>query len=430
MPRTRLAVGASTLLVALALGLAAVAQVPKDPLKPKGPTASRAEAEGPATTTMYLFLRTGPDENDADILIDLKSALKASMSKYVGDVKLKPVSPTFYDELLSLVDQAAPAAVAAGDVTVRRLPAQGAVYELAIGDGQVLKSLSVKYKSGLTKEYVPEARKEGEEKKAALQLIVPGRYAFAPDAGETPTEYTATVAEIGKPDAPVTAAWPVADKHFVVTLQKFEGNREQLFAKLRDLNVVPTAYEVKRSDDLLFAFASLKSTADSTEGDLVGFDAIGLSVENLKNSKVKRVWAYYPLDEEGMKAALAKFRDPKFNRESLCEELRKTAVPVGAVASIKTDDPPKWYELSLPADKPTGRFFREVKVSNLFDLAAKYRTVGKLIVWEFQEGDSKPQAIPTQHPDAKLGKVTVLERFDANWQAQVKQALERQKKDK
>jgi hypothetical protein len=379
---------------------------------------------------MYLFLRTGPDENDADILIDLKSALKASMSKYVGDVKLKPVSPTFYDELLGLVDQAAPPAVASGDVAVRRLPAQGAVYELAIGDAQVLKKLTVAYKSGAKKEYVPEARKDGDEKKPALVLIVPGRYAFTPDAGEVPGEYAAEVAEIGAKDKTITAAWPVSDKHFVVTLQKFEGNREQLFAKLRDLNVVPTAYEVKRSDDLLFAFASLKSTADVTDGDLVTFDSINLSVENLKNSKVRRVWAYYPLDEEGMKTAIAKFRDPKLNRESLCEEIRKSAVPLGTAASIKADDPPKWYELALPPDKPAARFGRTIAVDNLFDLAAKYRTVGKLIVWEFQDADGKPQAIPTQHPKAELGKVTALDRFDANWQAQVKQALDRQKKDK
>jgi len=427
MPRTRLAVGVAVGLVALTLTLAGNAQ-DKPPLKKSAAPPARAEKDGPASTTMYLFLRTGPDENDADIRNDLVNALKAAEAKYTGEVKLKAVSPTFYDELLSLVDQAAPAAAAAGDVAVRRLPAQGVVYELTIGDAQVLKKLTVKYKSGLSKEYVAEARKDGDDKKSPLVFIVPGRYAFTPEVNETPVEYAAEVAEIEKPDATLKSPWPVSDKHFVVTLQGFEGNREVLFSKLRDGNVVPALYEVKRSDDLLFAFASLKSIAGEVKEEDVGPNYVGLNAESLKTGKAKRAWVYYPLNGTELAAAVEKFRDPKYNRESLCEEIRKAAVPLGNAPPLKTDEPAKWYELGPDAE--FGGFYRKVEVENLFDLAAKYPTIGKLIVWEFDNGMTKPQAIPVLTPKAELGKVNVLERLNTSWQAKVKAALERQKKDK
>ena len=435
MPRIRRTVGATTGFLALALLLtAAAAQEPAAPqdkpeAKPKVKKAAPpAEKEGPASTTMYLFLRTGPDEDEAEVRINLKKALTASGAKYVGEPKLKPVSPTFYDELAGLAEQAGPAAGVAGatDLAVRRLPAQGAVYELTLDPAQVLKKLTVRYKSGgPAKAYVPEAPKAGDEKKPPLVLIVPGRYAFTPEAGDTPADYDAEVAQFGKPDETKTAPWPATDKHFVVTLQKFVGNRELLFDKLRDPDVVPNPFNVKRADDLLFAFASLNSTADDTGDDAVGVDNVTIAAENLKSSRVKRVWAYYPLDEAGMKDAVAKFRDPKMTSEALSQEVRKNQVKAGAAASLKADDGPKWYELTLPEDNPRGRFSRTIKVENLFDLAAKYRMIGKLIVWEFDDGTNPPAAIRTQHPKAEAGKVFALDRFDASWQANVKQARDR-----
>jgi hypothetical protein len=424
MPRFRGPLG-----VAVGFLIAALVAAAQEPPEPKPlPRSAAVGKDGPATTTMYLFLRTGPDEREDEIRLALGKALTASGAKYSGEPRLRSVSPTFYEELSSLVDNALPAApVVAGDVGVRRLAAPGAVYELTVDAAQVITKLTVRYKSGEAKEYVPVAPKAGGEAEKAppLVLIVPGRYALAVEPGQTPVEYDATLAEFGKKDEVKTAKWPVADKHFVVTLKDFVGSREAVFEKLRDARVVPVPFDVKRADDLLFAFASLNSTAETAEGDRVGTDGVYLTAENLKNSRVRRVWAYYPLDEAGMAKAVEQFRDPKFNSETLSAEIRKNAVPAGKDApEVKADDPPRWYELTQ-TDGPQGPFSRRIPVENLFELASKYKTIGKLLVWEFDDGTNKPAAIRTQHPKSEVGRVYALDRFDAAWQANVKRALDR-----
>ncbi|OWK36462.1 hypothetical protein FRUB_09025 [Fimbriiglobus ruber] len=406
---------------------------PKDGAEPKPKVKAAAPApavplggaaEGPPSTTLYLFLATGADEREDEIVIALSNALKASEAKFVGELKLKAISPGFYQELRSLVDQVAPAAEADG-LGVRRLPSRGNDYELTIEPTQVMKKLTVTYKAAGKKEYVPAGPGE---KDAPLVLIVPGRYAFSPQANDLPLEYAADVAEIGKKDESKSGQWPATDKHYVVTLPKFVGNREQLFEKLKDNKVVANAFNVKRSDDLLFAFASLNSTADDGEGDTFGADFVVVSAENLKNSNVRRVWVYYPLDEAALKEAVAKFRDPKLNSQTLCQEIRKEAVPFDQAAAVKADDPPRWYELQLPRDNPGGRFARKIMVDNLFEMAGKYKTLGRLIVWEFDNGLTPPSAISTNHPKPEVGKVWALDREDKDWGIKVKKATERNKK--
>ena len=423
--------------LALATGLAALALTPQpgqaQVTKPAPGVVdpARVDKAGPASTTLYLFLRTGAEEDEAEVLITLNRAVTKSGSRYAGKLKLNPVSPTFYEELLRLVDQAAPAApVVAGEVSIRRILAQGAVYEIAVGPRQLLTKLSVVYKSGAKKEYVPAAPSAGEAK-PGLVLIVPGKYAFTPEPGDVPVEHAAEVSEAGKPAETKSAKWPVPDKHYVVTMDKFEGNRELLFAKMSDKIAVGNAFAVKRSDDLLFAFASLNASAENPDGDTVTLDSVTLSAENLKSDNVRRAWAYFPLDAETMKEAVATFRDKKMNSEVLCQEIRKNAVKVGAEASVKADEAtPRWYELALPPNDPRGRFSRTIKADSVLDLAKKYGTVGKLIVWEFDDGVSPPVALMTQHPDATVGKVLALDRLDAAWQANINQLRQSQKKDK
>jgi hypothetical protein len=373
-----------------------------------------------ANTTLYLFLRTGPDENEKTILKDLKSALDASFAKYSGELKLKTVSPGFYDELAGLADQAGAAPTAADGPMIRRIAAQETMYELSMDPAQNLKLLSVKFK-GADKpaEYKP--GRPGD--KTPLTLIVPGKYAFSPPAGSTPMEYTMTLEELGKADTTKTAPWPAADKHFVVTLKNFVGDQEQLFAKLRDKSVVPNVFDVKRSEDLLFAFASLNSTAEGIGEDTITNDRITLGAENLKTSDVRRVWALYPLLEKDVQSELEKFS--KFDSVQLGEEIRKNSVPVGSLPNVSPDEPAKWYELQMPPNTNNSRFVRELKVDNLFDFAAKYPTIGKLLVWEFDNGTGNQRAIQVVNPKKGDSRTFVLDRMDTTWQNKVKQAKEK-----
>jgi len=387
----------------------------------------RLPGESNPSTTLYLVLLTGPDEFSDDIVMNVKKALTYTRATYAGEPKIKAVSPTFFEEFADLIDQASTVGAAAEDVLgVKRLSSREVVYELTIDPSQILKKLEVTYKSGKKEEYEP----AGPGEKSALTLIVPGKYAFTPLVGDTPKTYGVTVGEFGKKDATKTANWPITSKYFVLTLKNFVGNKDALFAALGNPGVVANPFKVKRGDDLQFAFASLNSTAAEIDEDPIGIDGIRLTAENLPNSVVRRVWCYFPLDEEGVKKAIEEFRKDGLRSVSMSKEIRKNSDPAtNAKATINDSDAPKWYELATaPAAEagPRVGFVRELRVDNLRKLYDRYKTLYKFMVWEFDNGTAAPEAIAIQHPKTEIGRVYAIERELQGWRRKAEAAMKKE----
>lgn len=318
------------------------------------------------------------------------------------------------------MDRAGPPAVAADEgVSIRLLPTREPIYEIKVAPTQVLKKLKVKYQKGGEKEYTPAAPGAAN---APLVLIVPGRYGFTPEPDDAPLSYDGEVAEIGKPAAAVKGDWPKGDKFFVVTMRNFRGDRRRLFEVMADPKQVANPLDnVQLGNDLLFAFASLNSSAaDPGDDGLDSENNLTMTVETIPRRNPARVWVLFPLDEKGMREARDKYR--KLASTDLPKEIRAAAtVGAGQPASVAAGDAPKWYELpaepTAPGTDPR-RFVRKVKVDDPQEFAGKYPQLWSLVVWEFDAG--RPEAIQVKHP--KDDRVYVLERERAGWQKVVQKA--------
>jgi len=381
------------------------------------------------STTLYLVLLTEPDEAKEDIVKNIEKALKYTKAGYSGTPDIKAVSPAFFEEFSVLIDSVTPGTAAVNETLgVKRLPSREVVYELSIDPAQVLKKLDVNYKSGKKGEYIP----AGPGEKTELTLTVPGKYAFAPPAGENPKDYTVSLAEFGKPDASKTMPWPAFDKYFVVTLKNYVGNKDELFAALENKTVVTNRFTVKRGDDLQFAFANLKLNLAAIKGDEITIDGIRLTAENLDDAAVKRVWCYFPLDKAGADQAIADFRKDGFRGEELSKEIRKNSDAVGnAKTTINDVDGPKWYELTPASAKEISAevgFVRNLQVDDLRKLYGRYKTLYKFIVWEFDNGMDPPAAVAVRHPNADVGKVFAIERELQAWRRKAEELIPKDKK--
>jgi hypothetical protein len=366
-------------------------------------------------TTLYLVLRVGPDITEKDILKTLKQGLELSLSSSSGEPSIKAVSPAFFEEFQKLVDRAGPPVAAADEgLSIRVLPARELIYEIKVQPTQVLKKLRVTYQRAGVKEYTPTAP----DGKSPLILIVPGRYAFIPEADDAPLKYEGDVAELGKANLPAIAGeWPKGDKYFVVTMRNFSGNRKRLFEVITDKNKVANPLDhIQLESDLIFAFASLNSTA-ADPGD-EGIDPehnITITVETIPSRNPRRAWVYFPLEEKAAKEAAATFR--KFDSVQITDEIRKNAVRFvdrKQVAVVGSKDEARWIE--LPAEFPNPdpkRFTRKVKIDDLPEFVDRYPHLWMLVVWEFDNG--KPEAIQVKHP-VSGDRVSVLELERSGWQ--------------
>lgn len=412
MPRARSGHCSAVWAATLTLLTAVVPVVAQDrPLRPLTPPAG--PAGGPAGTTLYLVLRTGPKESETAILETIKKGLDLSGAASSGAPSIKAVSPAFFEEFEAIVDRAGGSAAASDrdGFSIRMLPSRDTTYEIRTDAAQVLKSLTVTYQKSGAKEYMPAPPGT----RSPLVLIVPGKYALTPEPGDVPLRYTGVLAELGKDDKSISGTWPAIDKFFVVTVRGFVGDRKQLFSIIQDKKRVANPFsDVKLGSDLLFSFASLNSTAGKTGKTRIEPDgSLNLAVETINDRDPRRVWVYFPLDETAMLAARDRFR--KFSSVELPVQIRRESVAAGQPAAVGPKDAPKWYE--LPADVAGGEaapkeFVRKVKLNSIPEFAGKYPVLWMLVVWEFDAG--KPEAILVEHP--KDDRVYVLEREQQGWQ--------------
>ena len=381
---------------------------------PAGATAQPTAV--PPETTVYLILRTGPNETPEGILGTLKLGIEKSGAAIAGEPTIKTVSPAFLEEFEALVDQASggPVVAAKDGASIRLLPSRETVYEVKLAPTQILKTLAVTYEKAGEKVYSPTAPGG----KSPLVLTVPGRYAFTPEPADNPTAYAAAVAELGKPDTELKGKWPAADKCFVVTLRNFRGDRKVLFDTIQNPKLVANPLKnVRLGNDLVFAFASLNSDAAKRKrGRITENNELVVTIETLPDRNPKRVWVYFPLDETQMAAAREKYQ--KFGVDTLPGEIRKDAVPADRVATVGPKDAPKWLE--LPAGTP-GEFRRTIKLTDPVGLAKTYPALWMLVVWEFDNGT--PQIIKVQDPKGEPA-VVLGQEFD-DWQKDIQAATRR-----
>jgi len=386
-----------------------------------------AQPPAPASrTTLYLVLEAGADVSENEILVNLRKGLKASAATTAGDPEIRSVSPLFVSELKSLSQSVTeqPEAVAKGTLGIRRLPSTvETAYELRVGEGQIIKKLRVTYKKGMPKEYTPASSGS-----AGLVLIVPGRYAFYPDskeADDSPVSYEGDVSEFGKPDAAVKGEWVRGNKHFVVTMRDFRGNRDELFKAITDPKIVANPFEsVTLGDNLEFAFASLRaSRVGGEEGTLDPENNITITIPALNKRETARVWVQFPLTSEEM----AKSRDElrKLTGPELSAHIRKSEpIRANLKAVVKHGDGSKWYELpAIPtaAGTPTPGFRRKLQLSDLDALAEKYPQAWRLVIWEFDDGKDQEAILL----DLKDGRHPLQEQEMPGWKKSLEDALKR-----
>lgn len=381
--------------------------------------------DGITPKTLYLVLRTGPNETETEIQSKLRRGIDHVGAIIDGDPRIRPVSGAFVEELEALADRAG--AVAAGEekdgISLRYLPSRDSAYEIKIPPTQVLRKLKVTYQKAGEKEYVPASPGE----KGPLFLSVSGRYAFTPEPGDIPLKYEGEVSEFGKPDSNFQREWPKSDKFFVVTMKNFRGNKDALFRAIQDKDVVPNPFKLyDEKADLMFAFASLNSTVGRPGRSAINErNELLLSVETLPNESPKRAWVYLPLDEESAQKALEEYR--KFNTLELPQEIRKSAVRFPFQAALGVQDTPKWHEVPMKFPPRPTEFERVVKLNGLRELGLKYPKMYMLVVWEFdsERPGSKPEAILVEDKAEKSGRVTVMKRELADWGQGVQDALKR-----
>lgn len=374
--------------------------------------ASAAIAQSQPETTVFLILRTGPDETEKGILDSLKEGIRISGAQITGEPTIKTVSPAFLEEFESLVNRAnnTPVVGVKEGASIGLLPSRDTVYEVKLEPTQILKQLSVKYKKAGDKVYLPAAP----GKKSPLVLTVPGRYAFTPEPNDTPLSYTCDIVELGKDDSQMKGNWPKSDKSFIVTMRNFRGDRKLLFDTIQDGKKVANPLKnVRLGNDLLFAFASLNSDAAIRRRWKVGADSqLTMTIETLPERNPRRVWVYFPLNEKEMNETLKSYR--KFEGAELSSEIRKKAAAVDAKVGPTTA--PAWFELLPPPPivdgVPPAEFVRKIKLENLPQLSQNFPRVWMLVVWEFDDGGTK-SAIKVKDP--KDEPVFVLEQELEDW---------------
>ena len=406
------AAGAVALTLAVAALLHAQPPVPPPVRTPSGTTPAAAAPQ----KTLYLVLRTGPAETEKQIIAKLEDGLRHVGAKTDGRPTIKPVSPSFVEELESLANRAMP--TTAGQGVVKLLPSRDTVYEIKIPETQVLRAFHVTYQKAGRKDYVPSAPGS----KSPLVLTVPGRYAFKPEPNDVPLSYEGEVSELGKEDSTFKSNWPKEDKFFVVTMKNFQGDKQELFNAIQDKTIVANPFVLSdEKTDLIFAFASLNSSVGKAGRVAINDkNELIVSVETLPNEVPRRVWAYFPLDEAAAATALTKHQ--AFDPTDLPIEIRKNAVPADQPAAISAQSGPKWHEIPVKPGAEPVEFERLVKLNDLGPLATKYPKMYMLVVWEFDRGN--PRAILFE--EEKTGnRASVLKREMADWARGLQDAMQR-----
>ncbi|HEV3145666.1 MAG TPA: hypothetical protein VGZ47_17390 [Gemmataceae bacterium] len=377
----------------------------------------------PGETTLFLMVRAGPHLTETKLKETLDEGLKKALCSIRGEPHIRRISPLVFEEIEQLTDKTAKsvagqAATEAG--SIRRLPTKDVLWEFRLkSPDQVLKKLTVTYEKAGKKEYTATSPADD----GPLTQIVPGRYALRPEKDDEPLEYEAEIVELLAPPEKIAGKWVVNDRYYVVTMNAFRGNRDQLFRVVQDANQVANPLDgVRLGSDLVFVFANLESSAATLEGDLISGNNLTVNVQPARGRTTARVWMLFPLTEDEAKKKAEELRKIE-SAKALAQEIRKNSVFAATELTVSPDTPAKWLELE---SQQGGKSFRRViPLRNFKELLAKYPSAWRLLVWEFDDGT--PSAIEVTHPQS--GKRTyAVDKEIKEWPSALKERINNEEK--
>lgn len=389
---------------------------PASPVKPASPD-SPAKTDGKETaanskvskkTNLFLLVRVGQDSNGKALgkkLLEqnFTSGMKDTKCKSSGDVVVKPISPSVYQDINKIVAGKTEEPWKVG-------LSNGIQMSLAEIDGKVF--LSIK---------MPEIRdaafqnlqmdwiditpadatgraklggKYGGDSKKPLQLI-----ASNPDQYIIPWEYNAQIARVRaqmlemdkdgntKPreifEEELVKKNP--DQYFSLSVKDFEGEKETLFKYLQDKkNFVDT---IKIGADLSEYVVQMASMGIIRDGKDTILNDQNQWLVSISKGDADKAWILFPLNKSQAGEAKAKFDILETPQDAFAEfEKQPNKVPLDAKAipSVDGKTKPMWFELGANKD----RFERSIQLGNLQELLDTKSDLEALVITvrEFQNG--------------------------------------------
>jgi hypothetical protein len=397
------------------------------PSKPDAkPAASPADSPpvvrvgAPGETTLFMMVRTGPHLTPDNLKTTLQEGLSAARCSITGAPIIKPVSPAVFEEIESLTNQAAEAGGAVKATTgLRRMSSREMLWEFRLSSpSQILKKLTVKYKSGEGKEYDKEYTPVSPADEGQLVLVSPGFYSFKPEPVDQPIGYVAETISLGQPAEKMEGKWPSSDRYYVITLRNFRGDKDYLFHVLQDSTKVANPLDsIRLGSDLVFVFANLDALGADEDDDVIAGNNLILGAPPPRGRTVARGWIMFPLTEAGMKEQLSEYRK-LYDSKELIAKVRENSVSALTPTEIGPDSPAKWLELAPRRD---GRFRREVPMRDFAGLLSKYPSAWGLVVWEFENDQGMRSAIMMRLPGG--GQTMVREKEIRNWSNSLKEKV-------
>lgn len=388
--RTAYATLMAVLLLAASHALLAVQPERKTP--PRTPRA--------ADSTLFLMVRAGSELNDDLLRETLELGLEKADCQYEKPIDVQSIPASVFEELAKLIGQgglATPPAAASEDINVRQLPTRGSTWEFRLSKPtQMLQELTIRYRKGGEQKYTAKASEENKR----LTLIVPGSYAVQLLPNDDPISYEAKLAELGQKPQVLKKKWIPIDRFFAITIRKFQGEQDKLFSVLQDKEKIANPLKnIEPIQNFTFAFANLKAGAGKLGERIMEGNVYLPQVPGVEERNPKRVWIYFPLTKEEAIKARDEYR--KKGTVSLPKAIRdsgKTVTADNKDMVVDAKSVPRWFEL---LDRGDGRgFTRQIPLADFRQLQVKYPQVWRLVVWEFDSGDT-PQAIRVQHPADK-----------------------------
>lgn len=406
-------------LAVIALTAGAQDTPPKAPGTGEEPVVGRLGRAG--ETTLFMMVRCGPHLTPESLKGTLQDGIAAGRCTIDGAPLIRAVNPAVFDEIESLTSQAADATTGAPvkfTSGIRRMASRDLLWEFRLtSPSQILKQLNVKYKSTEGKETTKTYTPAGPSDDGPLTLVAPGVYALKPEA-DTPVSYDAEVVSLGAPAQKLEGKWPTSDRHYVITLRNFKGDKDYLFHVLQDPSKVANPLDsVRLGSDLVFVFANLESSGADEDDDVIAGNNLILGAPGPRSGQARRGFILFPLDEKAMKENLAKFRLIKDSSE-LITKVRESATFADAAVEIGPDTPVKWIELPR---LPTGRYRREVPLKDFPGLLQKYPEAYGIVVWEFENEAGVRRAIQMKLPGG--GQSMVREKEVRNWSNSLKERV-------
>ncbi len=364
--------------------------------------------QGPGKRTLYLLLRTPPDQPEDLILQTMKAGIQKANLRIRGEPIMRRVSPSFVEEVQKLIPGAGWRVEAAddakleknstissttGQLNIRSLSASDNIYEIKLPSPKyVLKELSVEFTNGKTKTYKVSPSKDGQPPE--LEMRYPGSYALHLQANDVPQKCTAKLLD-SMGEHILTTEWPAQSKAYLLILQDFEGDLNKLFAVVQNPDDVGNPIQLLSLDQHLFAVASVGLETEPTS--FIRGNTLTVVAPDLKTRRVRHVWVYLPIKEEEVDKEIERW----LKHESVKNVTRELPILIeknlvrldpnrSAIINKDSINQPKWWET---AREGNDRFTRVFFLEDIPELVDRLPSMWMLTVWVFEDSNGNKELI-------------------------------------